>query len=191
MMRQLLFGIKTLALFLMTTLIFTDRLNYSENQLQAEFVTTQIKNEIKTLKLLPEAQLTKLARSIYQSSQAHQIDYKIMTAIMMVESGFSQSVISSTGDISIVQINYKIWAKESKRLKMELSESRLKQDPDYAIMKLGEILKYLKQRYAKHDPHWYGRYHSRTLAFKRSYVTKLMTQGYRAQSLASVSRSLD
>ena len=185
MMRQLLFGIKTRALFLMTTLIFTGQLNYSENQLQTEFGITQIKTEIQALKLLPEDQLIKLAQSIYQSSQAHQIDYKIMTAIMMVESGFSQSVISATGDISIVQINYKIWAKESKRLKMELSESRLKQDPDYAIMKLGEILKYLKHHYSKHDPHWYGRYHSRTLEFKRNYVIKLMAQGYQAQSLAS------
>jgi len=177
MMRHIQLDFKWLALFLFIILGLPNTMIGSDQKFHKKYYISQIKEHIKALKPLPEAKANKLAESIYQSSTAHQVPYKIMTAIIMVESGFSQSAVSSTGDISIAQINYKVWKKEAKRLHMELSESRLKKDSNYAILKLGEILKHLKKTYSKNDKFWYARYHSRTPELKKKYLTKLLTKG--------------
>lgn len=132
-----------------------------------------IKKHIMTLKKMPEAKLNMIAHSIMNSSKTHKVEPTIIISIIMVESSFNQNAVSSTGDISIVQINYKVWGKESKRLKFDLDQARLKKDSNYAIDRMGVILSYLHKTYSTKDPHWYARYHSKTSEHKMAYLKKV------------------
>lgn len=114
-----------------------------------------------------------LADSIYRSSVRYGIDPLIMTSIIKVESSFNQGAVSSTGDISIAQINFEVWIKEANNLGFELSRAKLISSSDYAIDRMGLILLILKNRHSGSDPFWYGRYHSQTPYFKMVYLEKV------------------
>ena len=174
MMRHIYLKFQCLGLFLIISFLLPIKITSNEKYLFREYQVGLIKDQIRSLKPLPEDQLNHIAQSILISSEANQIPYKLMTSIIMVESSFSQQAISTTGDISIVQINYKIWKKEAIRMNMELSEERLKTDSRYAIQKMGMILKYLKKTYSRNDQYWYARYHSRTPKLKQNYLTRLI-----------------
>ena len=121
-----------------------------------------IKAHIKALAPLKEENLTRIATSIYEASEAHSVEPKFIIAILMAESTFNQNAVSSTGDISIAQINYKVWGPESKRLGFPLNKQKLKTDSDYAIHAMARILSHLQTKYQSKDSIWFALYHSKT-----------------------------
>jgi hypothetical protein len=131
-------------------------------------------------KVQPDIKLAnriRIASSIGKIAQKHHIDPKLMIAIIGTESDFSNSKISSTGDLSMAQINTEIWNKEFSRLGLEkLNKSRLKKDEVYALNKMAEILTILKNRHAKNDKYWFARYHSHTKKFKNVYQSKVQSR---------------
>jgi hypothetical protein len=131
-------------------------------------------------KVQPEIKLAnriRIASSIGKIAQKYQIDPKLMIAIIGTESDFSNTKISSTGDLSMAQINTEIWNKEFTRLGLEkLNKTRLKKDEVYALNKMAEILNILKNRHAKKDKYWFARYHSHTKKFKNVYQSKVQSR---------------
>jgi hypothetical protein len=126
----------------------------------------------------------RIARSLYSVASKYQIDPKLMIAIIGTESEFSNSRISSTGDLSLAQINPVVWNKEFARLGFEkLNNTRLKKDETYALKKMAEILNILKHRHSKNDKNWYARYHSHTQKYKRQYQSKVQL---RMKMIASI-----
>lgn len=115
-----------------------------------------------------------MAQAVLKYSKAQKIDYRVVLALLMTESSMDQTVVSSTGDLGIGQINYKIWSKEFKRLKkVPLEKARLKTDVDYAIARTVEILAILKNT---KDPLWIGKYHSNTPKLKQAYSQRIAKQ---------------
>lgn len=114
-----------------------------------------------------------LSQKIIEVSQKYKIEPEIIVSIINVESQFNQKAISSTGDLSIAQINLKVWNKELKRLKIErIDKNKLKKDYKYSLDKMGLILSLLKKRHSS-DKEWYGTYHSTNAYFKKTYVNKV------------------
>lgn len=114
------------------------------------------------------------ATYISKATSTYKIEPQIIVAIIDTESDFKAEKVSTTGDLSLAQINVEIWNKEFIRMKMApMIKEKIKKDPQYALMKMGEILSIIKRRYAKADSHWYARYHSNTLKYKKDYLYKL------------------
>jgi len=152
--------------------------NHRDSEYKKAVAESQIKKMAKMIykveKSVDEDRALRLARYIYFQSQKHKLDPKIIIAIIDTESDFRQEAESSTGDLSLAQINPDVWVKEFVRLnKGGLDIERLKIDEAYAIDRMAEILHILKDRFAKNDPHWYARYHSMTKKFKRLYKNKV------------------
>ena len=118
----------------------------------------------------------KIAGLIYKESIHYNINPKVLVAIIMVESSFRQDVVSSTGDISLAQINVKTWTKEFKRLKRKgLDEKRMHKEPAYAIARMAEILSILAERHeGKKD--WFAYYHSSTPEHKKAYFNRVVNK---------------
>lgn len=116
----------------------------------------------------------KLSKIIDHNSKKHKINQDIFISIIKTESDFNQSAISETGDVSIAQINVKVWNKEFKRLGLPLiSKNRIKYDVEYSVNIMGEILSIVRKRNKK-DRHWFARYHSNNNKFKKIYLAKLL-----------------
>jgi hypothetical protein len=126
-----------------------------------------------------------IASQISVAINKYKIAPQLMVAIIDTESDFQSDKISRTGDISIAQINVKMWNKEFVRMKRPLlSKTRIKNDQQYAVMVMAEILNLLKTRYEKRDRRWYARYHSNSYKNKSNYLHKLEVR-LRALALAS------
>lgn len=126
----------------------------------------------------------RVAMSLYQASKKYAIDPKIMIAIIDTESDFIQGAVSSTGDLSMAQINIEIWNKEFIRMGLDkIDKKLLKKDEAYALGKMGKILNILKKRHARNDTKWYARYHSHTKSLKNLYDKKVQK---RLRAIASV-----
>lgn len=110
---------------------------------------------------------------VYTYSKKYKLDPYLLLAIIKVESNFNQRAISSTGDYSLAQINYKVWKKELKRKGIKLNFYKLKTNYAYALETMGYILKTLKDKYGSEDPQWYARYHSNTYKYKNNYYNKV------------------
>jgi soluble lytic murein transglycosylase-like protein len=107
-----------------------------------------------------------------------------MIAIIDTESDFDNTKISTTGDLSLAQINTDIWNKELKRLKLpSIDEKRLQNDESYALNQMAMILSILKERHSKKDGSWYARYHSHTKKYKTIYFSKVQL---RMRKIASI-----
>jgi hypothetical protein len=118
-----------------------------------------------------------LSASIANESDAHGLDYKMMLSIIKAESSFDQSKVSSTGDLSVAQINYDHWNPEFKRLHYpSLNKEKLKTDTAYSVKIMAEILDILAHRYKNKDKLWYARYHSGTPRLKIEYAKKIKTE---------------
>lgn len=130
---------------------------------------------IKTLKpTMGQAQKNDLSLKIHQVFSKHDIAPQIVLSIIDTESSFNQAAISSTGDVSMAQVNVEVWNKEYARLNRTLiDKERLKRDEVYALETMAEILVMLKHKYEKTDRRWYGRYHSKTRKHKEVYLAKL------------------
>lgn len=115
-----------------------------------------------------------IAKAIHELSQSYNIDPKILIAIIDAESEFDNSKVSPTGDYSVAQINLKVWKNGFQKIGYpKLDIKRLKTDEAYAITKMSQILKSLKDRFGKKDKRWFARYHSHTPKFKDIYYLKL------------------
>lgn len=126
----------------------------------------------------------KIAKLIHYTSKRYNIDPKIIVSIIDTESDFRHHKISSTGDLSLVQINPKVWNAEFKRLGLgELNIQQLKQSERYALIKMGQILNDLKTKYAHKDDLWFARYHSRTKKYKTNYANKVENRMRKIASL--------
>ena len=116
----------------------------------------------------------KIAKQMSKALEKHKVEPQIMVAIIDTESNFYGNKVSSTGDLSVAQINPDVWNRELVRLKRDpIDMLRIKTDQEYALTRMAEILEILKKRYAKSDSKWYARYHSNTLHHKKGYLKKL------------------
>ena len=123
---------------------------------------------------LDEEQRDTIASQISIAIKKYDIEPQIMVAIIDTESNFNSTKVSSTGDLSIAQINVEVWNKEFIRLKIApMIKKQIKTDQEYAIMKMAEILSIIKKRNEKLDRRWYARYHSNTPVHKIDYLHKL------------------
>lgn len=123
------------------------------------------------------AQTQDVALKIHQAFSKYKIEPQIVVAIIDTESSFNHDVVSSTGDLSLAQVNVDVWNKEFVRMKMNPIETeKLKADQAYSLEVMAQILHILKTRYAKNDRRWYARYHSKTKKHKRVYLAKLETR---------------
>lgn len=123
-----------------------------------------------------ESEIEEYAFWINNYSKKYNLDPYLILAIIKVESDFNQRAISSTGDYSLAQINYKVWKKELARKGVKLNFYKLKTNYAYALETMGYILKTLHDTYGKKDPKWYARYHSNTSKHKLAYYKRVNTQ---------------
>ncbi|MBP9682865.1 MAG: transglycosylase SLT domain-containing protein [Bacteriovorax sp.] len=146
----------------------------SANEVTRNHVNT-ISKMIKALQ--PELNKTdrnRIAYSLYMTTKKYKIDPKLMIAIIGTESDFRNEKVSTTGDLSMAQINASVWNKEFTRIGRDsLNSKRLKKDEGYALSKMAEILIILKERHSKKDDKWFARYHSQTKKFKNLYSAKV------------------
>jgi len=115
------------------------------------------------------------ARMIKATSLKYNIKPQIMIALIDTESNFKAEKVSTTGDLSVAQVNHEVWNKEFRRLNEPLIDVKklVHHDQSYAIMTMGKILSFLKKRHEKKDRRWYARYHSNTKKYKRAYLKKI------------------
>jgi hypothetical protein len=148
----------------------------------------EVKNVEKMIKAIKPAlndyKRMKLAFHLNNISKKYKIDPKIMIAIIDTESDFDNTKISTTGDLSLAQINTDIWNRELKRMKLpEIDSKRLKTDEHYALNQMAMILSILKNRHSSKDGIWFARYHSHTKKYKNVYFAKV---DLRMRKIASV-----
>ncbi len=124
---------------------------------------------------LPVELREKYSKDIYYAVQKHKINPQIIVALIDTESNFNAKMISTTGDLSIAQLNVEVWNKEFKRMKLpEINLGLLTvEDQGYAVDTMAMILNILKKRYEKNDRRWYARYHSNTKKYKWNYLRKI------------------
>jgi hypothetical protein len=117
----------------------------------------------------------KFAKSIYLAVKKYKVEPQIMVALIDTESNFKYQTVSTTGDLSLGQLNVDVWNIEFKRLKLPLINKDLliNADQTYALEKMALILEILKARHAKKDRRWYARYHSNTNKYKMDYLRKI------------------
>lgn len=121
-----------------------------------------------------EARRDEMAAMIAKVSKKFNIKPEIIVSIIDTESNFQTNMVSSTGDLSIAQINVDVWNKEFARLNLPvIDKERVVEDLEYSLSFMAEILSVLKMRYADTDPCWFARYHSSTPKFKNDYFQKL------------------
>ena len=114
------------------------------------------------------------ANYISKAMKTYNLEPQIIVAIIDTESNFKADKVSNTGDLSLAQINVEVWNKEFIRMKIKpMIKEKIKTNQQYALMKMGKILSIIRSRYGKNDRHWYARYHSNTLKFKKDYLYKL------------------
>lgn len=123
---------------------------------------------------LKEKSKNRIAASLYKTATTYKVNPKLMIAIIGTESDFVNEKISSTGDLSLAQINTEIWNKEFERLGLKkLNPELLKKNEAYALNKMAQILNILKARHQKSDSKWFARYHSQTKKYKNIYSKKV------------------
>ena len=123
---------------------------------------------------LNEEKRDEIAILLADISKKFNIKPEIFVAIIDTESNFSSERISSTGDLSMAQINVDMWNREFKRMRLPLiDKERVQSDLEYAFSFMAEILNILKIRFQHNDTEWFARYHSGTPKHKNNYFQKL------------------
>lgn len=117
----------------------------------------------------------KIANDIHHAIKKHKVEPQIIVALIDTESNFQYNKVSSTGDLSLGQVNVDVWNAEFKRMKLPLIQKDLlvTEDQGYAMEKMAQILNILKSRHSKRDRRWYARYHSNTTKYKMDYLRKI------------------
>lgn len=149
-------------------------LSFSKKDVDANHIAL-IAKMIKTVQPdLKEINANRIAKSLYNTTKKYKVDPKLMIAIIGTESDFVNTKVSTTGDLSLAQINTEVWNKEFVRLGLnQLNPKLLKKDEAYALGKMAEILNIIKARHGKKDSKWFARYHSHTKKFKDIYSIKV------------------
>lgn len=123
---------------------------------------------------MSEEKRDEIATMLAGISKRYNIKPEIFVAIIDTESNFNAEMISSTGDLSIAQINVDMWNKEFARMNLPIiDKDRVRVDLEYSFTFMAEILNILKLRYENSDPQWFARYHSSTPKYKTDYFNKL------------------
>jgi hypothetical protein len=124
---------------------------------------------------LEDNERNKIANDIHHAIRLHKVEPQIIVALIDTESDFQYQKVSSTGDLSLGQINVDVWNEEFARMKIPLiDKSKLTtEDQSYAMEVMAQILHILKHRYGKKDRRWYARYHSNTKKYKMAYLKKI------------------
>lgn len=162
--------------FILTLILSTTAqpLSFSKNDIDANH-TQLIAKMINVVQ--PDLKMNnrnRIAKSLYNTTKKYKLDPKLMIAIIGTESDFVNTKVSTTGDLSLAQINTQVWNKEFTRLGLgQLNAQLLKKDEVYALSKMAEILNIIKARHAKKDTKWFARYHSHTKKFKDLYSVKV------------------
>lgn len=170
---------KTIILTLILSMISTNVMPKSFTKAEIyKYNTMVISKMIKVVQpQMNEKKRNKIALALYQSSKKYAVDPKLMVAIISTESDFNNAAVSVSGDLSLAQINTKVWNAEFNRLGLgQIDIKLLKKDEAYALNKMGKILSILKARHAKKDSKWYATYHSRTKKFKNAYDGKVQNK---------------
>jgi hypothetical protein len=144
-------------------------------------------------KVQSDEHISQIAEELVSTSIDHEIDYRILTSIIMQESKFDQGEVSSSGDITMVQINYEIWKPEFDKMNLELDRDKLKKDEKYALWAMGVILSKIKKSYADKDPYWFARYHNNNKKRKFSYATLVNSHfsNFNKNQISDVSQKID
>ena len=116
-----------------------------------------------------------IANNIQRAIAEYKVEPQIIVALIDTESNFHSDKISTTGDLSIAQVNTRVWNKEFERMKLPLIDEKklTSTDQSYAIKTMAQILHILKSRYGKKDRRWYARYHSNTKRYKHEYLRRI------------------
>lgn len=117
----------------------------------------------------------KIANDIHLAITKYKVEPQIMVALIDTESDFKYDKISTTGDLSLAQVNVDVWNVEFKRMKQPLidTEKLTSEDQSYAMEVMANILSILKKRHLEKDRRWYARYHSNTKRYKNDYLKKI------------------
>ncbi len=131
----------------------------------------------------------KIANNIHHAIKKYKVEPQIVVALIDTESNFQYDKVSTTGDLSLAQVNVEVWNAEFKRMKLPLIKKDLliAEDQAYAMEMMAKILSILKARHAKKDRRWYARYHSNTTKYKIDYLRKIEVR----MKLLSQSRLLE
>jgi hypothetical protein len=167
---------KTIILTLILSMISTNVMPKSFTKAEIyKYNTMVISKMIQAVQpQMNEKKRDQVALALYQSSKKYAVDPKLMVAIISTESDFNNAAVSVSGDLSLAQINTKVWDVEFNRLGLgKIDKKLLKKDEAYALNKMGKILSILKKRHEKKDSKWYATYHSRTKKFKNAYDGKV------------------
>lgn len=179
---------KTIILTLILSMITTNAMPKTFTKAEIyKHNTTVIAEMIKVVQpRMNEKKRKQVALSLFQASRKYALDPKLMIAIISTESDFNNDAVSVSGDLSLAQINTKVWNVEFTRLGLgKIDIKLLKKDEAYALNKMGKILSILKTRHAKKDSKWYATYHSRTKKFKNAYEGKVQNKLRMIASVAS------
>lgn len=163
-------------LFILTLILSTTAqpLSFSKKDIDENHTHLIARMIAKIQPELKECNRNRIAKSLYSTTKKYKVDPKLMIAIIGTESDFVNSKVSTTGDLSLAQINTDIWNKEFIRLGLnQLNKKLLKKDEVYALGKMAEILNIIKARHGKKDSRWFARYHSHTKKFKDQYSVKV------------------
>lgn len=117
----------------------------------------------------------KIANNIQSAVKKYNVEPQIIVALIDTESNFHSDKVSTTGDLSIAQVNLRVWNKEFERMKMPLIEKEklITTDQTYAIHTMTQILSIIKKRFGNKDRRWYARYHSNTKKYKNEYLRRI------------------
>ncbi|MBC7711891.1 MAG: transglycosylase SLT domain-containing protein [Rhizobacter sp.] len=117
----------------------------------------------------------RFANDIFHAIKKYKVEPQIVVALIDTESNFMYNKISTTGDVSLAQLNVEVWNAEFTRMKLPVIKKELLvcEDQSYAMEKMAQILSILKTRYSKRDRRWYARYHSNTSKYKTDYLRKI------------------
>lgn len=180
---------KTLILTLILSMISTNVMPKSFTKAEIyKYNTSVISKMIKIVQpKMNDKKRMQVSLALYQASKKYAVDPKLMVAIISTESDFNNAAVSVSGDLSLAQINTKVWNAEFSRLGLaKINTKLLKKDETYALNKMGKILSILKNRHAKKDSKWYATYHSKTKKYKNAYDGKVQNK---LRMIASVSNA--
>lgn len=108
-----------------------------------------------------------LTAMIHSAAVAHGLEPKLLLAIAKQESSLRPHVVSSTGDVGLMQISprtARAFGCDIKRLK----------EPRVNIDCAAKYLAHLKEKYSAKEPHtWATRYHSRNDVLRFRYKLAL------------------
>jgi soluble lytic murein transglycosylase len=93
----------------LTSLNFSDEISHGglgfelnwDEERAVELITAQLAEKNA---LIPDEELREVARTMYNASRRYDVDYRLVLAVMDVESDFRHNVVSEAGAVGIMQV---------------------------------------------------------------------------------------